>query len=394
MSLTRLPENSGSWMRLLVGVLLLIGIVSLIRWVRTDSGIASGIPKEVLVNYVPSDFTFKLDDDFALAVLTHPVRYKDEFDKLVRNINEALLEHTAKRMGLPDSVQLKVLAAYEPHHNYLADLYFRDFMALSDSTAAMAELWYENQYTGASNLFLEVASKYTCFLTSHVISTALESTSGRLMGVGDDVQSPCGIALQEGLNPMMNRLKDRAAMLDFAESRELLQEKVERLIAELATLEIRDKKGLNKQLQTEVLGFKVSTTDITVTAISILKVGFDLNEQFELDLDTRNRIARIILPEPKILSHEVYPRLENLSIGWLRELQDEDLNNAFNALRAEFRREAMQEDVFERAKVQAEEIMKTLFAPMVMAIDPKIKIEVSFSSAAAVADRYERALND
>jgi hypothetical protein len=394
MSTPLYPKDSGSWIRLLVGVLLLIGALAALRMIQSPTPYEADVPKEVLVNYVPADFTFQLDDEYALAVLTHPVRYKHEFEQIVKQVNEALLDHTARRMGLPDSLRIKVRSAYQPHHAYLADLYFRDYMALTDSTESLPQLWYENKYSGATDIFREVVSKYTCFLTSHVLSTALETTSGRLLATGSGVQSPCGLALTEGLNPMMDRLRERAAILDFAESRNLMQEKVERLVTELATIEVKDKKGLNKKLQTEVMGFRVSTTDITVTAVSILKVGFDLNEYFSLEVEPSRKIVTVILPEPRVLSHEVYPRLENLSIGWMRELRNEDLNNAFNALRAEFRREALESGTLERAREQAHELMHTLFAPMIASIDPRMRLQVRFHIPESISEPYQSPFND
>ena len=88
------------------------------------------------------------------------------------------------------------------------------------------------------------------------------------------MDTPCGVAVTEALRPMLKTLEDRAAIEDFGRSRGLLQEKIERVIAELATLEIRDKKGINKQLQTKIWGFSVSSSDIEISAISVLKVGF------------------------------------------------------------------------------------------------------------------------
>lgn len=383
MSAPLYPRNSGGWFRLLFGIGLLIAVLMAIRAIDPPKGYLN-VPKEVLVNYVPADFHFQLDEEYALGVLTHPVRYQREFDEMVRDINEALLAYTSRRMGLPDSIQQQVIIEYQNHHDYLSSLYLQDFLALVDSTSSLPDLWYENKYSGATDMFREVASKYTCFLTSHVISTAMETSSGRLVATGSDINSPCGVALQEALNPMMDRLRERAAIADFAESRGLIQEKAERLLSELATLEIKDKKGLNKQLQTEVFGFPISTTDITITAISILKVGFDLSDEFQLNLYPAEKVMVLTLPEPKVVSHEVYPKLENLSIGWLRELSEEDLNRSINVLRAEFRREAMESGAMEKAKSQAEEIMQNLFAPMFANIDPSMNVRVQFQQPTPV----------
>ena len=66
---------------------------------------------------------------------------------------------------------------------------------------------------------------------------------------------------------------------------------------------------------------RISSTDIEVSAISILKVGFKIDQYFDLKLNTKNKIVTVTLPEPTVLSHEVYPRIDKLDIGWFREIE-------------------------------------------------------------------------
>ena len=68
-----------------------------------------------------------------------------------------------------------------------------------------------------------------------------------------------------------------------------------------------------------------------------------------VELNARNNIVTVTLAEPQILSHEVYPKIEKLDIGWLREVEEINLNESFNVLREEFRREAYESDVMDLA---------------------------------------------
>jgi hypothetical protein len=157
-----------------------------------------------------------------------------------------------------------------------------------------------------------------------------------------------------------------------------LEERVEQVTAELATLEIRDRKGLSKQLQTKIWGFSVSSTEMEVSAISVLKIGFNLEKYLDIQMDASSKTVRVTLPEPEILSHEVYPKIDKLDIGWLREVQEVDFNKNFNLLRKEFRREALESDAMDKAKGQATEIMNTLLGPLLMSIDRTYQLEVNF----------------
>ncbi len=345
---------------------------------RSPSSNFTFIPKEVQVNYVPSEFDYKIDDEYTLVTLNNPKRYRREFDQFVYDFNLQMLQHVARRMSLPDSLFAQVETEYQKHHGYLKDLYFEDYIKLKDTSAELYETWYESNGSNAVDAIKEVAGKYTCFLTNHVLATLVNTTDGKFYAKGRGVDDPCLIATTEALRPMLNRLTERAAIDDFSRSKGLLEEKIEKTIAELATMEVRDKKGLNKTLQTKVLGYSVSSTDIEVSAISILKVGFKLDKYFDIDISSKKKRVVITLPNPQILSHEVYPKVDKLDVGWMREISNEEFNENFNLLRSEFRREALESNLYDKSKQQARELMDLILNPMVQGLRSGYKLEVRF----------------
>ena len=379
------PPQSFSLLRLLVIVLAMAGVAfGLYKWYgSTDLGNYTTIPKEHRFTYVPADFEPEIDMENAIVVLQNPYRYNREFNQLVRDFNMSLLGHVANRMNLADTVRAKVRDQYDRQHRYLTEIYFDDFTALIDTSEADYATWYESGSQQVVESFKEVASKYTCFLINTVLNEALETYDGRIGMKGAYVDTPCGLALTEGFRPMMARLEKRAAIRDFSRTKGFLEERIEKTIAELATLEIRDKKGLNKQLKTKLLGFNVSSTDIDISAISVLKMGFDLNEYFSVELDESSEEVVVTLPQPKILSHEVYPKIDKLDIGWMREVQDADFNKNFDLLRREFRREALEGNARDRSKEQAEVLLRTLLEPMVKAISQEYALRVAFRDGLA-----------
>jgi len=296
------------------------------------------IPQEMHINYIPSDYKSTLNEEDAMVILSNPQRYRRDFDQLIYDFNMSLLRHVVNRMNLEDNIKSELETEYQNHHPYFKDLYFKDFIALRDTTDNVTQLWYEQESASAVSTLHEVASKYTCSIVNTVISRLVNSGNNPFAVKGNKVDDPCGIALQEALLPTIKRLEAKAAIDDFSRSKGLLEEKVEKAIAELATYEHQDRKGLSKTLRTKVWGVDVSSTDIEVSAISLLKVGFKLNEYFDLHLDSKRNLVTITLPEPQILSHEVYPKVDKLDLGWMRELQDDDFNRNFNLLRQEFRR--------------------------------------------------------
>ncbi|PHN02937.1 hypothetical protein CRP01_29465 [Flavilitoribacter nigricans DSM 23189 = NBRC 102662] len=392
------PSSPKRSARLILVVLILsfLGIV-LFRYYQGGSGFGNftNVPKEYQVNYLPADFKANIDEENAMAILANPRRYRREFDDLVYNLNRSIIDHVANRMGLPDSLKTAVYQEYERQHPYLSDLYYNDFIQLKDTTSTLYQSWYDNESINAVDALKQIASRYTCFLVTQIITQVVQTRGGTMYIRGDNVDTPCGVAVNEALAPMMQRLEDRAAIEDFGRSKGIMEEKIERTIAELATFEVRDKKGITKNLQTKIWGFNVSSSDVEITAISILKIGFRLDDYFDVSLNDRSGVVTVTLPEPTILSHEVYPRIDKLDIGWLREVKDVNLNESFNLLRDEFRREARSENSFDRAKEKAVELMNTMFTPVLGAMNKRFKLKIRFESRPdSPIDRTQEDISD
>ncbi|MEM6964949.1 MAG: DUF4230 domain-containing protein [Bacteroidota bacterium] len=335
-------------------------------------------PKEMQIKYIPAEYEYNLDEDIALAVLTNPNRYQREFNDLIYDFNLSMLNHVANRMDLVDSIKLLIEPEYQKHHPYMRDMYYNDFVKIRDTTENLYESWYNNNNNSATEALREVASNYTCYLVNQVIMNTIISKGGTIAGAGAGVDSPCMIAMRESLAPMINRLEQKAAILDFSSSQGMMEEKVEKAIAELATMEVRDRKGLNKQLQTKIWGYAVSSTDIEVSAISVLKVGFKIDKYFDISLDSGRKRVTVTLPDPQILSHEVYPKVDKLDVGWMREVSNDDFNKNFNILRREFKRDALEDNIMDKAKVQADELMHLMLEPIVTQLGKRYKLLVRF----------------
>lgn len=346
---------------------------------KIGGGKTTRVPKEMQLKYIPANYEFNIDEDEAMVILSNPRKNRRDFDDLVKKINISIIKHVSTRMGLSDELKSKAIKEYlDNHHDYIKDLYYKDFLSLKDTTSVLYQTWYDNEYTNAVEVLEEVSSKYTCFLINDIMSTILKTQNGSIYGKGKNVDTPCGIALTEALRPLMKRMEEKAAIDDFSRSKGLLQEKMERVIAELATMEIRDKKGITKNLQTKIWGIEVSSSDIEIVAISIMKIGFKLDDYFKIDLNAKNKIVTVTLPQPVILSHEVYPKIDKLDIGWMREVESIDLNKGMNTLRENFRQDAINSDAMDKAKTQAIELMNSMFGPMIKSMDGRYELRVRF----------------
>lgn len=344
----------------------------------------------VQLTYVPSDFQPNLDEEATLIILSEPDKHQKEFDDLVYNFNLSLLFHVANRMNLPDSLKRRLEPEYQKHHSYLRSLYYSDFLSLKDTSAELYETWYNDNANQAVQLFNEVAGKYTCFFVTQIMATLLKASDGKLLAKGKDVTTPCGIALNEGLRPMVERLQTRAAIMDFSASRGLLKDKVRKGIAELGTYELRSRLGLDKTLSYKIFGFSISETDIRVEAISVIKAGFKLDQQFDVTFSPKKGIVYITLPPPSILSHEVYPRVDKLDVGFLAGISGDEMNRNFNELRRQFRQDALEnEHVLDKARARADTVMQLMLGPVVKSMGRNYKLELRFRETPEVLTEDE-----
>lgn len=364
---------------LLLAMVCVAGVI-LYKFLFSEGSGLLGSPVAVDLKYSDADFKFNLDEESTLRILANPEKYEREFGELIYNFNMALLYHTANRMNLADSARRQLEPLYKRQHEYLKSLYYADFVALKDTTDNLYRTWYNDNANSAVKLFQEVAGKYTCFFVTQIIATALKTSTGRLMAKGKNVASPCDIALNEALKPMVDRLAVKAAIYDFSASKGLLKEKISRDIAELATYEQQDRKGINKNLEYKILGFSVSETDVEVTAISVIKAGFKLDQYFDIGVNSKKNLVIVTLPQPRILSHEVYPKVDKIDVGWFAGIKGDDMNKMFESLRREFREEAEADGIYSKSKKKAESLMQDLLGPVVRQMGKNWKIAVTYQN--------------
>lgn len=365
---------------LFLALISIVGVL-LFRLLTSDNVVTDVLKKAqgIQLTYVPADFKPYLDEETTLQILSAPEKYRKEFDDLVYHFNLSLLYHVTNRMNLDDSLKRRLEPEYRKHHDYLKDLYFNDFVSLKDTTASLYEQWYRDNSNQAVRIFREVAGKYTCFFVTHIIATLLKVSDGQLMAKGRKVDNPCGIAINEALIPMAERLQTKATIRDFSASRGMLRDKVRQGIAELATYELRSRMGLDKTLSYKIFGISLSQTDIRIEAMSVIKAGFKLDQNFDVTLNPRRGIVYVTLPPPTILSHEVYPRMDKLDVGFLAGINEEEVNRNLNELRRQFREEAIENDrILDRARERADSVLQLLLGPLVKSMGKNYRLEVRF----------------
>lgn len=126
-------------------------------------------------------------------------------------------------------------------------------------------------------------------------------------------------------------------------------------ILELATLELKNVKH-NYTWSNKWLG---SEKNMNMTGYFDVKIGFDLNKNFILNLTT-NKTAEVILPKPKVLSVELKNSTLTSENGWINKINDNDRNEVINGFTASMRNQVSNDVYFNKSKNNIENVFKKI----------------------------------
>lgn len=119
-----------------------------------------------------------------------------------------------------------------------------------------------------------------------------------------------------------------------------------------------------------------STKKINISGSFVAKVGFDLNEKFQITI--HEKTATISLPEPQLLSLESQPdityRDENGLWNWV---STEDRTTTTNAFIKDAKVYALQAEFIKDARVRAEEQIRKVLAPHVDEVVFEYRVVIS-----------------
>lgn len=340
----------------------------------------------------PYDFEAAIETfDFAGAVdvLTR-VRLQQapedaaRFEAVVDTLHRFVLAYVGARLGLSAEEEAAVRAAYA-HEAMGAARGYEAFLAapapepIPTGAPVVAQASYN-----AVNDFVSVLSGHACGLLSFPGRALLEQAQG-LVGrrrvaetLGADVS--CRDVLGEALVPLATSLRREAVIRDVNTSRLTIAARARTLIAELATAEERLEADFEDTYTARVLFLKSSAT-VRARARGTVKVGFDLHEGFGVGVDHGRRMVTIDLPPPRILSSEVEVEFTDVDKGLFISVDLDKYNAALSKARTMIRGQVAGSGAYRAARRNAEDILHTLFEPLVS--NPAYPYEVRVRFAAA-----------
>lgn len=143
-------------------------------------------------------------------------------------------------------------------------------------------------------------------------------------------------------------------------------------ILELSTLELRDVKH-NYSWTNKWLG---SEKTIEMNGSFDVKMGFDLNKEFTIDIDDNKKVALITVSEPKILSIELKKTNIDSQNGLINKINDENRNEVINSFISSARRDLNKTVYLEKTKKN----LQNVFDKMLIKRLDDFEIKYSYSN--------------
>ncbi len=287
-----------------------------------------------------------------------------------KQINKQFIRHLANSYNLSEKEKQLLVQRYDASHSEIYRASFDEFLDLNDQTFIEDEevLFTQNNFTSVSN-FEGVLGKGACLamglFTGGVVDAPLNSL---FLSVAKE--NFCETIATAAFLPLIEELKKQAIIKDYEQSTIRIKSQIQKLVAELATSEVKKQTTVEKDFVTEVdlwLTTSTSWADVDIDATSVTKAGFKLQEYFELIFDHENKVIEVHLGEPQILSHEVNYQAKNIDKGWAVPIKPEMVNQVINEARDILYDHALNNsNLLDKSWENAQVVIKTIFQPIVL----------------------------
>ncbi len=335
----------------------------------------------------PIDYTSRFDKqlpyrDLVLSIHLQELREMTpsqfhKFSEALYLIHKEATEFTLEELNLPHEIRSKVFRDLSQNKPELANYYLKE---LSKIEPYAITTWGEEQvlsypYYTSVDKFAEVASANITFVLNTFLGFITHGVANKITLAA--ATKPFQVILYQALLPIVEKLRNEALLLDHVNARIKIKKHLRKLIAQLATVE--DKFTSEDEIHpTRKFLIFTSRADILCHSTATVKAGFDLIKKFIVDIDTDLKIVKVYLPNPEILSFDVYTVYKSIEDGFLIDADETHLNELQSLIRRRLRQVALQSGILDSARKNAEEIVERILRPMMQTPYFNYKVRIYF----------------
>jgi hypothetical protein len=306
----------------------------------------------------------------------------DQFEGSVDTLHWAVINYIAQRLDLTEEEHALMTAEYAASSGTILIDYQQMMGRMNaDSIAPAIQPIVTYESYNSVNEFVGIFSGHACGLLSFPGLGQLKRAAGLVkekeVNGALDVRLTCQNILRGAIAPIAQALREKAVIRDLNTSQLNIETQVRSMVVELATAQDHLSADFTDFYQTKFL-FMTSEAVLRARVDATVKVGFDLNKRFSIEMDHDKRSMTIRLPEPEVLSNEVDVEFIDVKNGALVKIDREKYNAALEHARAMMNQQVLGSSIFVTAKHNARRIILTIFQPMMSLPEFRYEVEVLF----------------
>ena len=309
-----------------------------------------------------------------------------EFVSVTTQIDREMINFLASEFDLNTSEKNGILREYRLRNRQLSGELYKELVDLNKKKqiANKKTMFSRETYDGIENLDATLEKK-ACFVAGLFTEQLTNSTSSSIFAKAGTA-GICPFLVDAAVKPLVKELKKRAIIKDYVSCETRIENEISSQIAELATAEYTgytsSQERFTRTIDWFLIGEREYSALIDISAYSTTKAGFKLDEKFELSIDHGKEEISLILPYPRILSHEVRTELTNVDDGsWFVELDKDDFNYARATVSNTLRERAINSDLGSDATQNAKNVLKVLFSPIATSMPYPYSVTVQFGNS-------------
>lgn len=309
-----------------------------------------------------------------------------EFEQVVNDIYKEIIINVANNYGFSDGKKQKLLKSYSNEFSQeVVQNTFDELIQLSKSRKNLpTSSFIDVKHYQAADDFHAVLSDQICFVTN-TVATFSQLNLGDIL-INSDVtnftlKKSCSYILRGPTFLLVKVMKKRGLIKDVIESKREIKKHTRIAILELATAEDTiletDTDDIVKKLKLFWWEFE-SKAKLSIEVKSIVKAGFELDDNFDIEIDPNKEIIYVTLPRATILSNSIKPEVLEDKDGFWARVTIENYNEMHRKLEEEIEKTAIERGILEEAEKNAIEQVRNMYLPLTSLSGSNFDVEIRF----------------
>lgn len=305
-----------------------------------------------------------------------------EFEQVMNDIYKEIIINVADNYGFSDSKKRKLMNSYSKFSQEVVQNSFDELKQLSKARKKLpTSSFIDVKHYQAADDFHAVLSDQICFVTN-TVATFAHLNFGDIL-INSDVtnftlKKSCSYILRVPTFYLVKVMKKQGLIKDVIESKRDIEEHTRIAVLELATAEDTVVETNTDNIIKKVWIFR-SDAKLSIRVKSIVKAGFELDENFEIEIDPNKEIIYVTLPRAKILANSITPEvLEDRNGLWARTTK-EVYNEMYTKFEKNTTQTAIKRGILEEAEKNAKEQVRNIYLPLISLSGSSFDVKVRFA---------------